>query len=50
MAAMLGSKASLGGITGMLVAAAIQQINSDVTDKAHIVVGITNARILGENE
>lgn len=39
-----------GGIIGMLVSAAIKQIASNVTDKAHTIAGVTSARLLAQNE
>jgi hypothetical protein len=39
-----------GGLVGMLVNAAIKQIASNVTDKAHTVAGLTSNRLLSQNE
>jgi len=39
-----------GGLVGMLVNAAIKQIASNVTDKAHTVAGLTSNRMLAQNE
>ena len=39
-----------GGIIGILVSAAVKQIASNVSDKAHTVADVTSARLLAQNE
>jgi len=39
-----------GGIIGMLVTAAVKQIASNVSDKAHTIADVTSARLLAQNE
>ncbi|QDY41171.1 DUF799 domain-containing protein [Candidatus Pantoea soli] len=38
------------GLIGMLVAAAVNQIVSNVSDKAHTIAGVASARLLAQNE
>lgn len=45
-----GGNNNNGGLVGMLVSAAIKQIASNVTDKAHTVAGLTSNRLLAQNE
>lgn len=41
---------SNNSIIGILVSAAVKQISSNVSDKAHTIAGVTSARLLAQNE
>lgn len=45
-----GGNNNSGGLIGMLVSAAINQIASNISDKAHTVAGLTSSRLLAHNE